>query len=124
MWTLTELNDIDKSVRARYKGTRVLTEEKVGLSLKAPNDYPASHSPVRQLAFDVCGMHYTSPQYNIILLQDAVKKLAGTQLVTDIPTYSANHEQINFTLADGTKVTFNPTKVISREEFLLKFGVL
>jgi dimethylargininase len=124
MWTLAELNEIDRSVRERYKGTRVLTEEKVGLSLKDPDDdKSASYSHVRRLTFEVCGMHYTAPQYNIILLKDKINDLAGKPLVIGLPTYSAPHQQINFDTTDARRITSDPTKLIDKNEFLKKFGL-
>ncbi|HCA56741.1 MAG TPA: hypothetical protein DEP46_02025 [Blastocatellia bacterium] len=122
MWTLSELNETDKSVISRYDGQRVLSEETTGLSLKEPATDSASQTPVRRLTYEVCGMHYSSPQYNLILLQDKINELAGTQLV-DRTTYSAPRQQINFYLFDGTKKTFDPNRTIDVADFLAEFGL-
>lgn len=122
MWTLSELNEIDKSVRSRYDGQRVLTEETTGLSLKEPATDSASQTPVRRLTYEVCGMHYSSPQYNLILLQDRINDLSGTELVQRT-TYSAPHHQINFYLFDGSKKTFDPSRTFVVADFLAEFGI-
>jgi len=122
MWTLNELNDIDRSVRRRYSGVRVLTEEKVGLSLKVPENDSASQTPVRKLTYEMCGMHYASPQYNLILLQDKINEQAGSEIVAGTP-YSAPHHQINFKLKDGTTKTFDPNNPPNKSAFLKQFGL-
>jgi len=123
MWTLSKLVQIDESVRKRYSGEKVLTEEKVGLSLKEPEMEPSAYVHVRKLAYEISGMHYTSPQYNLILLQDEINRRVGRDLVKDTPTYSAPHRKIHFYLDDGSRATFDPTKPIDKHVFLARFGL-
>lgn len=124
MWTLDELKRIDAAVRKRYSLPRAHNQEQVGLSLKQPvDDDGATYRHVRLLTYELCGMHYTSPQFNLCLLQDHINQLAGLELVKEIPTYSAPRFQINF-LTDKGRVSFDPSEPIDKHHFLSSFGLV
>ena len=123
MWTLQELNEIDADVRRRDSLQRAHDEEKTGLSLKDPGaDVSTTSKKWRRLTYDLCGMHYTSLQFNLCLLQDHLNKLADREMIKELPTYSAPHGQINF-LSDSGTVTFDPIAPIDSQTFLKRFGL-
>jgi len=120
MWTQEDLEEIDRAVRARYKGSRVLTQEKTGLTVDEPPPGEGQEANVRRLTYELCAMSYTSPQYNVILLGDEINRRAKKCLVTKA-TYSASRRKIYFYLGTGRRIDFDTSEPISGEEFLSRF---
>lgn len=112
---------IDTEVRKQKFKSRALAEE-TGISNEPPirGDKEADgYWNFRRLAFEVTGMHYRTPQFNLALLAHSV----DYQTAIRKTNYSAPTFEIRFETRQGS-VRFGVKDKIDAKEFRKRFGLM
>lgn len=117
---MKELKSIDAEIRKRAFKPRALEEETGicgGLPIRGERE-ALGYWNVRLLAFQVTGMHYRTPQFNLALLEHYI----NYQTTIRSTNYSAPAFEIGFQTKQGS-ARFNVKESVDVTEFRKQFGL-